>query len=79
MGDEEKYKKLRDQYRTFKIRVLSSYFISNVEGLEQAVQEVPKLEKQLLEFCLSNGYDLQELQQFYRDVDRDAFAGLYPG
>lgn len=80
MGDDEKYKELREQYRSFKIKVIAADYLSNVEGLEEAVQEVPALEKQLLEFCLSNGYDLQELQKFYRAIDLDALAmGFYPG
>lgn len=77
MGDEEKYKMLREQYRTYKTRVLTANYNAQVEGLAQAKQEIPKLEEQLLEFCLSNGYDLQELQKFYREVDYDALGAGY--
>lgn len=72
MADDEKYKKLREQYRSYKIELVSAGINVKAEAREQALQEVPKMEKQLLEFCLSNGHDLQELQQFYRDVDYEA-------
>lgn len=74
---EGNYEELRAQYRAYKIRVVAAPYSSDVEGLEVAVEEVPKLERQLVEFCLSNGYDLQDLQQFFRDVDNDAMQAAW--
>lgn len=80
MGEGNNYEGLRAQYREYKKRVIAAGNTSNVADLKLALEEIPKLEKELVDFCISNGHDLADLKKFFRDVDNEALpAGSLPG
>jgi hypothetical protein len=79
MSGDKNYEELREQYQDYMKRAVAADHGLNNEDLGDVEKEVPRLEKQLLDFCLSNGHDLEDLQQFFHDVETDALAAIMPG
>jgi hypothetical protein len=79
MSVDKNYEELREQYQNYVKRAVAAGYGLNDEDLGDVEKEVPRLEKQLLDFCLSNGHDLEDLRQFFHDAETDALAAIMPG
>lgn len=71
MSNEDEYKKMRDHYRVYKQEVTYNSYSASAEASNELWREFGEYEKRLLAFCLANGHDAQELNQFFRDVDKE--------
>ena len=78
MSQSEEYKNLQIQYRDFKRQAVKANFYKDSDAA-QILERASAIEQKILEFGLANGYDLNELKEFFRDVDRDIYFEFSPG
>lgn len=72
MNQQDKYEKLKSEYRDFKKQAVIENWRSESEKAEETAKLASSTERLLLEFCLANGGDLEELKVFFRSVDNEA-------
>lgn len=76
MSDNAEYEGMRSHYRQFKGR--ATVIFTDTDHQVRVEKEIAGLQKGLMEFCLVNGHDLEELNKFFRDVDSETTPN-WPG
>jgi hypothetical protein len=78
MNDDAEYEEMRSHYRKIKEQIAPGWAVGQSNQQSELEKEIPGLQKELVEFCLASGRDLEVLNQFFRDVDWETTAGT-PG
>ena len=78
MSHSEEYKKLQAQYIDFKRKAVSAVMRKDSEASE-VLEQTAAFEQKIVEFGLANGYDLNNLKNFFRDVDHGIAMELSAG
>jgi cell division FtsZ-interacting protein ZapD len=68
---------MRAHYRKIKLQTRPYYGVHDEQQLE-LLKELPGRQKDLMEFCLASGCDLEELNTFFREVDAES-TPIWPG
>ena len=77
MNNQAEYEDMRAQYRKIKHDTRSYYGVHTEQQLE-LLKDIPERQKDLMEFCLASGCDLEELNNFFREVDSES-TPIWPG
>lgn len=78
MNNHAEYDEMRAHYRKLKQQAMPKFLSGYDEQQLELLKEVPGLQKDLMEFCLASGGDLEELNSFFREVDSET-APICPG